>query len=103
MVLQERHIQQIRPDKWAELEALDKKFNAVESRHGFPAKRRYRCYVGSHTISTLIVERQWGSLAAMEVAYEKVFADPEYQALEAESAAIIESVQIELYEPLPEG
>jgi hypothetical protein len=57
--------------------------------------------VGGHNINTLIVERQWESLATMEAAYEKAFADPEHQALEAESAPIIGSVQIELYAPLP--
>jgi hypothetical protein len=101
MILVERLTQQIRPGKWAELEAIDKKYNTVESRLGFPAKRRYRCYVGGHNINTLIVERQWESLAAMEAAYEKAFADPEYQALEVESAPIIESAQVELYAPLP--
>ena len=101
MICVERHIQQIRPGQWAELEAIDKKYNTVESRLGFPAKRRYRCYLGGHNINTLIVERQWESLAAMEAAYEKTFADPEYQALEAETDLVIESNQIELYAPLP--
>jgi hypothetical protein len=101
MVWVERHVQQIVPGKWAELEAIDKKYNTVESRLGFPAKRRYRCYVGGHNTNTLIVERQWESLAAMEATYEKAFADPEHQALEVESAPIIESVQVELYVPLP--
>jgi len=41
MICIERHVQQIRPDKWGELAALDNKFNAVESRLGFPAKRRW--------------------------------------------------------------
>jgi hypothetical protein len=44
MICVERHVQQIRPGKWAELEAIDKKYNTVESRLGFPAKRRYQCY-----------------------------------------------------------
>jgi hypothetical protein len=101
MICVERHVQQIRPGKWAELEAIDKKYNTVESRLGFPAKRRYQCYVGGHNINTLIVERQWESMAAMEAVYEKAFADPEYQALEAETVSVIESVQIELYMPLP--
>ncbi len=101
MICVERHIQQIRPGKWGELDALDKRFNAVESRLGFPPKKRYQCYIGGHSLYTLIVERQWESLAAMEAAYEKAFVDPEHQALETESALIIESIQIELYAPLP--
>jgi hypothetical protein len=58
-------------------------------------------YFGGHNVGTLIIERQWESLAAMEAVYEKAFADPEYQALEAETVPVIESVQIELYVPLP--
>jgi hypothetical protein len=100
MVVVERMIQQIRPNKWAELDALDKKYAAIESRHGFPAKRRYRCFVGADNVNALIIEREWPSLAAMEAAYEKVFADPEWQALGGEGEGIIESDRHELYVPL---
>ena len=101
MLFLERSIQQVRSDKWPELEAIDKKFNAVESRLGFPPKKRYRCYVGGHDTNTLIIERQWESLAKMEAAYEKAFADPEWQALGAEVVTIVKSDQNELYVPLP--
>ena len=101
MVVVERLIHQVRPDQWAELDALDKKYHAVESRYGFPTKRRYRCFVGSDNTNALIIERQWESMAALEAAYEKVFADPEWQALGDEGAAIIESDRHELYAPLP--
>jgi len=101
MICVERHIQQLRPGKWGELEALDKKYDAIESRLGFPAKKRYRCYMGGHDLNTLIIERQWESLATMEATYEKAFMDPAYQALEAESSLVIRSVQIELYAPMP--
>jgi hypothetical protein len=93
----EREIQQIRPGKWAELEAIDKKYNAVESRLGFPAKRRYRCYIGGQTNNTLNIEREWESLAAMETAYMKIFMDPEAQVLNVEVETIIESQQVEVY------
>jgi hypothetical protein len=102
MKILQRQIQQVRPDKWAELEEIDKKFNAVESRLGFPPnKKRYRCYFGSHNTDTLIVEYEWDSVAAMEAAYEKAMADPEWQALAAEIFSVIESTQMELYAPLP--
>ena len=93
----ERQIQQIRPGKWAELEALDQKFNTVESRLGFPTKRRFRCYIGGHHNNTLIIEREWESLAAMEATYMKIFADPEWQTLSGEFDTISESTQMELY------
>ncbi len=97
MMFMERQIQQIRPGKWTELEVLDQKFNAVEQRHGYPAKRRYRCYIGGHTINTLVIEREWESLAALEIAYMKCFMDPEWQAVSAEYDAISESNQVEIY------
>jgi len=101
MKILQRQIQQVRPDKWAELEEIDKKFNAVESRLGFPPnKKRYRCYFGGHNIDTLIVEYEWDSLADMEAVYEKAMADPEWQALAAEILSVIESTQMELYAPL---
>lgn len=101
MVTIDRMIQKVSPGKWAELEVIDKRFNAVESRLGFPPKKRYRCIMGSHDTNTLIVERQWDSLAAMEATYEKAFADPEHQALGEEITSIITSTQWEVYMPLP--
>jgi hypothetical protein len=101
MIIIERMVQQIRADKWAELEKLDKKFNAVEARLGFPPKKRYSCLSGGYDMNTLIIERQWPSMAAMETAYEKTMADPEYQALGNESASIIKSYREELYMPMP--
>jgi hypothetical protein len=101
MVTIERMIQHIYPGKWVELEAIDKKYNAVEARLGFPAKKRYQCLTGSHDSNTLIIERQWDSLAAMEATYEKTFADPEHQALVKESTSIIKGEQWELYMPMP--
>jgi hypothetical protein len=93
----ERQEQHIRPGKWEELEALDQKFNKIESRNGFPAKRRLRCYIGGHPNNTLVIEREWESLAAMETAYMKIFMDPEWQALTAPFDAISESNQVEVY------
>ncbi len=96
----ERLIQQIRPDKWAELEALDIKYNSLEGRYGFTAKRRYRCLAGVHNSDTLIIEREWASLTAMEAAYDRLVTDPEWRALGAEGSGIIESNRNELYELL---
>jgi len=101
MITIERQIQKVFPDKWAELEEIDKRYNPVESRLGYPPKKRYRCIMGGHDTNTLIIERQWDSLAAMEEAFEKAFADPEWQELGEESASIVKSGQWEVYTPLP--
>ena len=102
MIAIERQVQKIYPDKWAELEVIDKRSNVIESRLGFPAtKKRLRPMIGGHDFNTLIVERQWDSLAAMEATYEKAFADPEHQALQKEILSVVESSQMEVYTPLP--
>jgi hypothetical protein len=102
MIAIERMTQKVFPGKWADLEVIEKRFNAVEERLGFPStKKRYQCMIGGYDSNTLIVERQWDSLAVMEATYEKAFADPEFQALQKEVGSIIESSQEEVYTPLP--
>lgn len=96
----ERQIQQVYPDKWADLEAHDQKNTKLEARYGYPPKRRMRCMIGGHDTNTLIIEREWESTAAFEAAFIKALADPEFQALTAENATIIKSIQIEIYAPL---
>jgi hypothetical protein len=81
MVITERQIQRVRSGKWTELEELDKKFTAAESGLGFPAKKRCRSLVGGLTTNMLIIERQWESFAALEIAYEKALTDLEHRAL----------------------
>jgi hypothetical protein len=85
----------------AELEAIDKEYNAVEAKMGFPPKKRYQMISGPDEQGTLIIERQWGSLAAMEAAYEKIMADPKWQAVNQKSNTIIKDNRLELYTPLP--
>ena len=60
----------------------------------------FQCYFGGHNVDTLIVERQWESLAAMEAACERAFAGPEFQVLGAEAIAVVASTQYELHAPL---
>jgi NIPSNAP protein len=101
MIAVERMMQKIYPGKWMELEEIDKRYNEIESRMGFPAKKRYQCIIGAEDNNTLIIERQWDSLAALESTYEKALADPEYQALGNEVGSIVQSSKIEVYTPLP--
>jgi hypothetical protein len=101
MITIERMIQKIRPGKWAALNEIDKRYDVVESRFGFPSKKRYQCVFGGHDGNTLFIERQWDSLATMEATYEKALADPELQALNEEAVSIVESTRIEVYTLLP--
>jgi hypothetical protein len=101
MIAVERMIQKIYPGKWMELEEIDKRYNEIESRMGFPVKKRYQCVIGAEDNNTLIIERQWDSLAALESTYEKALADPEYQALGKEVGSIVQSSKLEVYTLLP--
>ena len=101
MIAIERIVQKIYPGKWAELAEIDKRYDEIEHRMGFPAKKRYQCIIGRYDQNTLVIERQWGSLAEMESTYEKVLALPEYQALGKEIESIVASSQNEVYTLLP--
>lgn len=101
MVAIERMVQKIYPGKWAELEEIDKRFAEIEMKSGFPPKKRYQCVIGAEDGNTLIIERQWDCLAAMESTYEKVMTMLEYQALLNEVASIVQRSRVEIYTPLP--
>mgnify|MGYP001131305534 CR=1 FL=1 len=100
MVILERLVQSIVPGKWVELEALDKRFDAVEARYGFPPKQRFQCIGGSLPMETLVIERIWPSLAVSEDAYTRLMMDPEWQQLSVETIAIIKKNVRELYRVL---
>jgi len=93
----ERMILQVIPGKFAELQAFDQKVKPLEVRLGFPPKRRLRSLIGWHDTDTMIVEREWESLAAMEAAYTKAYADPEHQVSLAETISLIKSIKTEIY------
>jgi hypothetical protein len=94
-------IQKIIPGKWEALFEITARYNELESRLGYPPSKHYRCITGTHDLNTIIVERQWDSMAAMEAAYEKAFVEPAYQTLNDELNDVVASTQIELYMPMP--
>lgn len=97
----ERLTQHVRPGKWAELEAIDKKYNDIEAKYGFPPKKRYQALFGGQNGDTLIIEREWESLAKMEATYMPYLNDPELQKIQVEITQILDSSQSELYWVLP--
>ena len=101
MSMLERNIQIVKPGKWAKLHAIDKEFDAMEAGLGFPPKTRYQCMIGGHSTNTLVIEREWESLAVMEATYLKTMADAEYQKLGEKLNELILSSQIEVYMRLP--
>ena len=89
------------PGKMAEYMELEQKRKAMASRLGMPPEKVYRCISGD-AMHTLVYEMEWDSLAATEAVLEKMFADPEYQALMPKYDPLIVSHENELYTPMPQ-
>ena len=97
MKIVERMVQEIFPGQNAALDDLDKRYDAIESKLGFPPKKRMWSISGPHPTNTLVLEREWESMAAMETAIEKLFENEGIRALWKEGETIIKSSRIELY------
>lgn len=93
--------QKVKSGKRAELDELNKRWRAFDERLGMPPEKQYSCFTGSHEMNTLLLIREWESLAAMEAGFEKMQADPELAELSAAGGKCIESTQWELYYPSP--
>src|SRR5665648_213530 len=92
-----RLIQRVANCKWDELEELDKKFNEIEDKIGYPPKKRYRSLSGAYDNNVIIIEREWQSLSKMEKGLTKGFLDPELAKLEKKLGSIVEWQKTELY------
>ena len=95
----ERLIQEIYPNKFEELEEIDKRFTEIENKCGFPPKKRIRCIAGPHDINTVILEREWSSLSKFEKAATRLYLDPEIDKLSKELFDIVKGSRSELYIP----
>ena len=73
MVVLERLVQIVAFEKWSKLDKVEQKWVTFEYRLGFPPKKRYQSIATPTTRNTIIIEREWGSMADMEAAYEKQF------------------------------
>jgi hypothetical protein len=87
--------------KRAELDELNRRWREVDKRLGLPPEQQYSCMYGARDGGTLLLLREWESMAAIEEAYAKMMADPEIAELMTEANDIIESTQWELYYPSP--
>ncbi len=101
VIVIQRLIQRVYNGKWDELEKVDKKFTEIEAKFGFPPKKRYRYITGKYDTNTIVVEREWESMAKLEKLMIKAYLDPEYQKLGDELDSIIESGKQELLLPHP--
>ena len=97
MKIMERMIQKVDRTSWAKKIAIEKRYEVVEARLGYPPTRRYRAFIGANDTNTRVLERDWSSVAAYLTTIEKALADPEWQALGSEQVGIVLSNQVELY------
>ena len=97
MKIMERLSQKVERNSWAKKIAIEKRYDVVEARLGFPPSRRYRAFIGATDTSTRVIERDWSSQGAYLSTMEKALADPEWQALGAEQVGIVLGNQVELY------
>ena len=90
------------PGKMAEAMELQKKHMAIASRVVGISPRIYRPLSGGgDTVRTIIWEAEFDSLAAFEAHPKKMGADPEMQALIPKYEAVIDSMEVEFYMPMP--
>ncbi len=97
MRIMERLIQKVDRSSWAKKIAIEKRYEVVEARLGFPPSRRYRAYVGPLESNTRVIERDWSSIGAFLTTTEKALEDAEWQALGGEQIGIVLSNTRELY------
>ncbi len=90
----------VSPGKTIEHEALEKEYDAIEARFGYPTKKRWQMLSGAEPIGTEIIEREWPNMGVMEATIMKAMADPEYQALGAKNSAIVRDYHWELLMPI---
>jgi hypothetical protein len=100
MKIMERHICRVQSGKWAELEAIEKKYDDLEKQWGFPPKRRYRALYGGYSREVYITEREWDGMTSREAALGQGFGNSEWLALGQELHLVVESLQIEIYQVL---
>ena len=97
-----RSIMKVFPGKIAEAMELEGKHIAIANRVlGIPG----RCYRplsgGGDVMNTIISEGEFDSLAAFEAHPKKMGADPEMRALMPKLEAVIKSMEVEFYLPVP--
>ena len=100
MKVMQRGIMKVAPGKLAEAMELNQKLMALSSSHGMPTKdaRMYRPFTGGgDAIHTVVFEMEWDSLTEMAAFFEKIMADPEWQAQMTKWDVLLDTHEVELY------
>jgi len=98
MKIMERCIQRVKDGKFSEFIALEKKYDAAEAKLGnVPPKRRYWVHYGGLFGNTNVWEREWENQAALDAYGEKIWNNPEWDALNKEATEVFYDGHFELY------
>ena len=102
MKLTVRNIIKVLPGKMEEGIELVKQWMAVANRVSGTPSRCYRPFIGGgDTTRTIIWEMDHDSLAAFDALPVKIGADPKMQVLFPKLNAVIDSIDVEVYYPVP--
>ena len=101
MAIVERHIQTLHTSDIDVYKTWEKGFEAAEIKAGgFPRKRHFRVFSGRDAQGTVIWEREWESVSAMDAAYAKTWEMPEVQELFKRVRSVIEHELMEIIFPV---
>ena len=102
MTVTVRNVTKVLPGKMTEAMGLHRMWMDIASRVLGISSRCYRLLSGrGDSTRTIIWEIELDSLAAFEAHSEKIGADPEMQALFPKLNAVIDSLDVEFYWPIP--
>lgn len=96
MRILERHIQTLEPGGWETYQSKEKQWLAIEARLGGFSQKHYYVPMSNWSGTTVIWEREWESMAAMESAYESMMDDDEVDEMAGVPSAIVED-RVELH------
>ena len=101
MAIIERHIQTLHTSDIDVYKTWEKGFEAADIKAGgFPRKRHFQVVSGRDAQGTVIWEREWESVSAMDAAYAKYAGIPEVQELFKRGRSVIEHEFCEIIYPV---
>ena len=101
MAIIERHIQTLHTSDIDVYKTWEKGFEAADIKAGgFPRKRHFQVVSGRDAQGTVIWEREWESVSAMDAAYAKDADMPEVQELFKRYRSVLERELMEIIQPV---
>jgi hypothetical protein len=100
MSIMERCTQEITPEGWKVVGELELTFDAAEEKMGgVPKKRRYLLMYGGLAQGTMVWEREWEGMAAIDAYAAKAATDPDFQAALRRSTGVFVNGRFDLLVP----